>query len=155
MSLAVSGHGATIAMELDPSGSPGSFTTIAELNGDIMPPGLNRPETEVTPHQDTIDSWVTGRLGREAVTFSVNFIFNDQTHDHSTGLQSMIINKTRFGLRFLGPSGTTDTDEIIASGEVTNFQPTAPVREGARTADVTVRLSKAQKIDGTVIGTAA
>lgn len=155
MSIAVPGHGALVAIELSPSGSPGSFTTVSELNGDITWPGLTRPETEVTPHQDTIDSWVTGRLGREALTFGMNFIYGDGTHDALTGLQALMIANTRFGVRLRGPSGSSDTDEIIASGQITSITHVDPVREGARTSQVTIRLSKQMKIDGVSVGTAA
>lgn len=154
MSQAVAGHGATIAIELDPTGSPGVFTTIAELNGDIVWPELNRPETETTPHQDTIDDWVLGRLGRGPLTFSVNYIFNDQTHDHLTGLYKKIIDNELFGVQLRGPGGSANTDEWIASGHVQAITQTAPVREGVRTSDVTIRLRKAQKIDGVTVGTA-
>ena len=153
MSQAASGHGATIAIELDPAGAPGDFTVVAELNGDIEWPGLNRPSTEVTPHQDTIDSFVTGRLGRKPLSFSVNYVFDDETHDHLTGLQAKIIAKEFFGIRLRGPNGTTDTDEVIASGEVTEISHTDPVREGARSSKVTIMLSKRQKIDGVFVGT--
>ena len=153
MTQAVAGHGATIAVEQDPSGSPGVFTVIAELNGDITWPELSRPETEVTPHQDNIDSWVTGRLGRALITFGINFIFDDPTHDHLTGLQDKIINNTLFGLQFTGPGATqgSGTDEVVASGFVTAITQTNPVREGARTAEVSVRLTAAQTIDGLTV----
>lgn len=151
MSQAVSGHGATIAIELDIL-TPGVFTVVAELNGDITWPGLNRPVTEVTPHQDTIDSYVTGRLGREPLSFSTNYVFDDETHDHLTGLQAKIIDNEFFGIRIRGPLGTTDTDEIIASGHVSSITHMDPVREGARSAQVTIQLSKRQKIDGVFFG---
>jgi hypothetical protein len=154
MSQAVAGHGATIAYEADPSGSPGTFTVIAELNGDITWPELNRPETETTPHQDDIDDWVLGRLGRGPLTFSVNFIYDDPTHDHLTGLYKKIIDNELFGLRLRGPGGTAADDEWIASGHVQAITQMSPVREGARTADVTVRLRKQQIIDGVSVGTA-
>lgn len=153
MSQAVAGHGATIAIELDPVGSPGTFTVVAELNGDITWPELNRPETETTPHQDTIDDWVLGRLGRGPLSFSVNYIFDDSTHDASTGLYSKIISNELFGIRMRGPGGTDDTDEWIASGHVQAITQVAPVREGVRSSDVTIRLRKAMKIDGTIFGT--
>lgn len=151
MSQAVSGHGATIAMELDPVGAQGTFTVIAELNGDINEPGLNRPWTETTPHQDTIDSGVTGRLGREPLSFTVNWIFDDTSH---VALRDAIIENTFTGFRIRGPGGSANTDEIIASGFVTNIGVMNPVREGARSAEVTVQLSKAQKVDGVIVGTA-
>lgn len=151
MSQAVSGHGATIAMELDPVGAQGAFTVIAELNGDINEPGLNRPWTETTPHQDTIDSGVTGRLGREPLSFTVNWIFDDETH---VALRDAIVDNVFTGFRIRGPGGSANTDEIVASGFVTNIGVTNPVREGARSAEVTIQLSKAQKVDGVVIGEA-
>jgi hypothetical protein len=151
MSQAVSGHGATIAMELDPVNSQGDFTVIAELNGDINEPGLNRPWTETTPHQDTIDSGVTGRLGREPLTFGVNWIFDDVSH---VALRDALIDNTFTGFRIRGPGGSAGNDEIIASGFVTNISVTNPVREGARSAEVTIQLSKAQIVDGVVVGTA-
>lgn len=151
MSQAVAGHGATIAMELDPVGAQGTFTTIAELNGDINEPGLTRPWTETTPHQDTIDSGVTGRLGREPLSFTVNYIFDDETH---VALRDAIIDNLFTGFRIRGPGGSANVDEIIASGFVTSINITNPVREGARTAEVTIQLSKAQKVDGVIVGTA-
>lgn len=153
MTQAIAGHGATIGMELDPALTPGSFTVVAELNGDIKKPSLNRPATEATPHQDTIDSHVTGRLGRSELSFSVNYIFDDSTHDHLTGLQKMIIDNTEFGLYLRGPGGAANTDEWLMSGFLTNFEETDPVREGVRTAQVTFRPSGPMKIDGVLIGT--
>jgi len=148
MSLAVAGHGATIAVEADPTGSPGVFTVIAELNGDIVWPEMSRGETEVTPHQDTIDYWVLGILRRGALTFGVNFIYDDGTHDHLTGLYSKVASNEISGYRLRGPGGTTDTDEWILSGQVQAITQTAPVREGARTSDITVRMSGPMLIDG-------
>lgn len=151
MSQAVSGHGATIAMELDPVAAQGVYTVIAELNGDIQEPGLNRPWTETTPHQDTIDSGVTGRLGRDPLTFTVNWIFDDTSH---VALRDAIIENLFTGFRIRGPGGSAGVDEILASGFVTNISVTNPVREGARSGEVTVQLSKAQIVDGVVVGTA-
>lgn len=154
MSNAVAGHGALIAMELDPTGSPGVFTTIAELNGDISFPELSRGETEVTPHQSNIDEWVLGIPRRSPLTGSVNYIFDDGTHDHLTGMLAAIMaNETR-GFRVRGPGGTTATDEWIASGKFQTVGPIVnPVREGARTADFSIRLSGPMLIDGVAIGT--
>lgn len=155
MSLAVPGHGATIAIELDPTGAQGVFTVVAELNGDITWPELNRPETETTPHQDDIDDWVMGRLGRGPLSFTVNFIFNNSTHDHLTGLYHMIIDNVLFGIRMRGPGGASNTDEWIASGHVQAISQVSPVREGVRSSEVTIRLRKQMKIDGVLVGTAA
>lgn len=153
MSLAVAGHGATLDIELFPI-VPGAFTAIAELNGDIQWPELMRPYDETTPHQDTIDSGVTGRLARGALTFTVNDIFNNSTHDHLTGLVKHIIENDVFGIRLRGPGGSASTNEWIASGKVTNYSKVDPVRQGARTAGVTIQLVKAMRIDGVTVGQA-
>lgn len=156
MTNAIAGHGATIAMELDPTGSPGTFTTIAELNGDLNFPDLMRAEEEVTPHQDDIDSWVLGVMSRGPFTGSVNYIYDDQTHDETDGLIAAIVAGETRGFRFRGPNGSADTDEWIASGEVQQFGPIVhPVRSGARTAEFTLRFSGAMKINGTTIGAGA
>ena len=152
MSQAIAGHGATIAMEQDPSGAQGTFTVVAELNGDISPPGLQRTATEVTPHQDDIDSSVYGVLRRTPMSFSVNYIFDNATHDHLTGMTYAIKENETRGFRIRGPAGATDSDEWIASGNFTNVGVTNPVRDGARTADVEVVMSGAMIIDGAAFG---
>lgn len=152
MSAAVPGHGVTIAAELLPASAQGTFTAIGELNGDISWPGLMRTATEVTPHDENIDSYVTGVLRRDPLTFSVNFIFNNGGHDHLTGLQDAIISKEKRGYRMRGPGGSANTDEWIMSGEVISVKPVSPVREGARTAEVTIQMSGPMIVDGVVIG---
>lgn len=156
MSLAIAGHGATWAMEMDPVGSPGAFTTIAELNSDLMGLSFSRPVTDVTPHQDTIDSSVTGVLTRDPVTITINYVFADTTH---AALRTAALGATptlrRRGFRFRGPAGTGADGQIIASGEITTWKETNPVREGARSAEVTLVMSKAMILDGVSYGSAA
>jgi hypothetical protein len=146
------GHGSLIAFELDPVGSPGVFTNCAQLNGDIMPPGLSRPATVVTAHNNGIDTKVFGVMTREAMTWTVNWLFDHATHSFASGLGKHMTNNTRFGVRFRGPGGTTDTDEWIMSGNLTNIKQSAPVREGARTADITYECSGPMKIEGVIVG---
>lgn len=149
MTDARAGHGATIAMEQDPTGAPGVFTTIGELNGDITFPELSRPETDVTPHQDNIDSWVLGVPTRGPLSGSVNYIFDDPTHDHLTGMIKAFQDNEVRGFRIRGPGGSADTDEWIASGQFQTVGPiTNPVRTGARTANFSIRLSGPMIIDG-------
>lgn len=152
MTQAVAGHGALIAYEPDPVGDQGTFVTIGELNGDIVWPELSRPATDVTPHQDTIDSNVLGVIKRSPMQFSVNFIYDDATHDHLTGMYSLIQANTFTGFRLRGPGGGPADDEWIASGQVQAITNTAPVREGARTADITVVFSGRMIIDGVIYG---
>ena len=153
MSLAIAGHGASIAMELDPVGAAGVFTRIAEVNSDVEWPEFTRPETNVTIHEDDIDSYVLGVLERGQLTFSVNFVYNHGTHDHLTGLYKAMRDKAKRGFRLRGPGGTANTDEWIMSGQVQKISKMDPIREGVRTSEVAIRLSGVMKIDGVVIGT--
>lgn len=153
LTAAQAGHGATIAMELTPVATPGVFTVIAELNGDIKWPDVTRPETDVTSHQSTIDNWIFGVMQRGPLTFSVNFVYNTATHDHLTGLYyAMLINERR-GFRLRGPNGSAGVDEWVASGNIQSITNTSPIREGARSAEVTVRLSGPMIVGAVAYGT--
>ena len=151
--LAKTGHGATIAYEQDPSGAQGTFTVVAEQAGDLTW-GVTRGSTEVTAHNHTADYYVTdGRFNRNEITVPLNFVFDNATHGPaSTGLQGLLFSNTETGFRLRGPGGTTDTDEWICSGFVTGFTQTNPVREGARSAELTIRLSGPMIVDGTTRG---
>lgn len=155
MSLAVSGHGATLAYEQDPSGAQGTFTTVAEVVGDLPGISVSRPWTDTTPHGDTIDSGVVGVATRDPLTVSLNYLFSNGTHDHLTGLKKIHDDGTFTGFRLLGPGGSANTDEIIASGHVVAFKVSNPAKEGARSAEVTIQFSKRYKQDGVLIGQAA
>lgn len=147
-----SGHGTTIAIELNPAGAQGVFTTVVQLNGDITW-GFMRPEEDVTSHNDDIDTWVLGVFTRDPLTFGVNYIFDDPTHDASTvgpgiGLLGKLRTNDCFGFRVRGPAGLPGQDEQLASGQVQAFNITSPVRVGARTAECTIRASGAMLFDG-------
>lgn len=150
----VAGHGATIAIELDPVGAQGVFTTVNQLNGDISW-GFNRPEEDVTGHQDDIDTYSLGVFSRDPLTFGINYIFDDPTHSFSTvnaeqGLGGKLRSNDCYGFRFRGPEGSEGVDEWLASGQTQAFVRNNPVRVGAQTADVTIRASGAMMFDGEV-----
>lgn len=149
MSQAQAGHGTLIAVELTPGGA---FTTIAELNADINYPTLSRGEAEATPHNDTIDTYRLGVIKREPFSFGVNHLFANQTHDSTTGLLKMMLDGLERGWRIRGPGITNSTDEWIISGAVQSISQVAPVREGIRTSEVTVRASGKMMINGTEYG---
>lgn len=147
-----SGHGTTIAIELDPAGAQGVFTTVAQLNGDITW-GFNRPEEDVTGHQDDIDTWALGVFTRDPLTFGINYIFDDPTHSASTigsdhGLLAKLRTNDCYGFRLRGPDGADGVDEWLASGQTQAFNATSPVRVGARTAECTIRASGSMFFDG-------
>ena len=148
MSDAVGSHGTLIAREVT---TPGTFVTIGELGGDITAPAMNRASTEVTPHNDEIDSYVMGVLRRGEATFPINFLPSNASkgHDAITGLQKALIDNQLDGYQLTYPDGSV----WIFSGFVMNIGPTAAVREGTLAADVTVRPSGLHKIDDQIIGT--
>jgi hypothetical protein len=142
---ALSGHGTKIDVQLEPGGE---YVEVAELR-DITPPGLSRNEFDATTQNEDIDSYVLGVLRREPVTISMNFIPTEETQDHLTGMQALLINNTMTGWRFRFP----DVDETawIASGQVSGFKPEAPV-DGLMSAEATVRFSGGMIIGSLAVG---
>ena len=146
MSDGISSHGTLIAWEGSPAVA-GTFITVAELSGDIVAPALTTPMTEITPHNDKIDSYVQGVKKRGELTFPLNFLPSGaSTHNHLTGIVKGWIDQVYTGWRIT----FTDSFLWIFSGYVMNIAPTAPAREGALTADVSIRPSGPHKM-GTVI----
>lgn len=146
----IAGHGATIAITLDPVGAPGVFTTIAQAQ-DISGIGMSRGETEVTAHDQTIDRWVLSkRIVRDPLTGTVNFVFDDTTHIY---LQEALEVGDVIGVQIRGPQGSSGSHEWLGSGEVQKFGPVMyPVREGVATAEFALRLSGPMWRDGELIG---
>lgn len=143
MSDAYSSHGTLVAYEQDPSGSQGTFTTVAEL-ADVTPPPLQRPSTEVTPHNENIDSYVIGVRRRGEMNMMLNYITTEATHEEaSTGLVWLWINGTKTGFRLT----YTDGGIWIFSGYVLNVAPETPAREGGTTGAVVIRPSGSMLIE--------
>lgn len=151
--LAKTGHGSTVAFEPDPSSAQGTFSVIAEQNGDLTW-GTTRGVTEVTAHNHTIDYHVPdGRLMRDTVTVPVNWVFDNATHaSGATSLRGLHHAGTETGFRFRGPGGSAGSDEWICSGYVIGVVQTNPVREGVRSAEITIQLSGPMIVDGVTVG---
>lgn len=149
MTTPLDSHGTMFAVQLTPGGA---FTDIAEL-GDLLPPELSSKETDASVHNRKIDNYVLSELlRRSAVTFPINFIPTEQTHDHLTGLYQLKIANTITGWRVKWSDGTVDGTPWIMSGQVQAIKPKAMV-EGKLEADVTVRMSGYMSIGGVLIGT--
>lgn len=141
-----SGHGTMIAVQLTPGGA---FTDIAEM-GDVTPPPLERNEFDATTQNEDIDAYVLGVLRRGLFSVPLNFIPDNNTHDHLTGMQKLLFDNTMTGFRVTFPQVSPSVVWIM-SGQVKNFNVTAPV-DGKLAADVSIRLSGLMSIGGVVIG---
>ena len=150
---ALSGHGALLEMELDPSGSPNTFTTVAEVMSDLPRLTTSRTQTETTPHTSTIDCYVSGVIRRAPLDFTVNFLPTNTTHDEVTGfLDALNTNETR-GYRITANGATPGgADSWTFSGDVASWNQIDPVREGARSLAVSIQASGPMLVGSTVIG---
>lgn len=146
MTLAISSHGTIVAMQLTPGGA---FTDIAEL-GDITPPAMSRNEFDATTQEKDIDAYALGVLRRGAFTVPLNFLPDNNTHDHLTGIYYHLIHNIVSGYRVTFPNEPTPTVWIM-SGQVQSITPNAPV-DGKLSAQVTLRFSGFMTIGGVVIG---
>jgi hypothetical protein len=148
MTLGVSAHGTLVAVQLTPGAV---FTTVAEL-GDITPPGLTRNEFDATTQEKDIDAYVLGVLRRGAFTVPVNWLPQDSTHSHSTGVLKLLKDNTVTGwrIRFPAAAGGAAVDWIM-SGQVQGMVPKAPV-DGKLSADITLRFSGLMTIGGVQFG---
>lgn len=145
MTLAISAHGTRVYVQLT---AGGSWTEIAEM-GDVQPPGLSRNEFDASTQDKNIDAWVLGVLRRSPMTMPLNFLPANNTHDHLTGLQKLMIDNTVTGFKIV--FSDTGLTTWVASGQVQNFQPKAPV-DGKLSADVTIRFSGVMMIGGVTVG---
>lgn len=145
---AVSGHGATWAIELDPTNSAGTYTSVAEIVSDISH-GYMRESEGHAAHADTVVSYIMdGAFDQEETTLELNFIYNNSTHDHTTGIQKIFKDNTRVGFRLRAPAGSANTNEVIGSCFVASFTRTFPNRTGAQSAEVTFRPTGTFIVDG-------
>jgi hypothetical protein len=127
----IAGHGASVAYEALPSGSPGVFTTIAELTSDFKRPSPKRGSTETTPHNVNVSRFSVGYPVWDQLSFTCNYLYDNGTQDHLTGIKFQLAHNTVVGIRMRGPTGTTNTDEMIVSGQWISWEITDPNKQGA------------------------
>lgn len=148
MTLPLSGHGAKLYRA--PAATPSTFTEIAEV-GDITLPGLDHNEFDATSHNRNIDAYVLGVLRRDLFTIKLNFLPQDATHDHLTGLiKAAVTNPVPTdGFKMVFPDLVTTW---VASGQVKSVNNIVLPVDGLSTADVGIRFSGQMTINGVVIG---
>jgi len=149
MTLAISGHGTRVARAL--ASTPTVFVDIAEL-GDVNFPPMSRNEFDATTQNRNIDARVLGVLRRGDCTLALNFLPNDASHDHLTGLLNALITEPppTDGYKFTFPSAGGSSVWVM-SGQVKAVSPKAPV-DNKLSADVTLVFSGLFTINNVVYG---
>lgn len=121
-------------------GSPTEvFATIAEV-GDIEGPDMSLATEEVT-HHGSVGGWdefVGTILSGGEVSFPVNFLPSNATHDALTGLQADMVNRTKrnFQIVYPDPGGNGFAFKAL----VTGVKPKAPVK-GKLAADIKLKIT--------------
>lgn len=137
MSNAVAGFGSLL--KIGDGAGPEVFTTIAEVK-DISGPSLSMATIDVT-NQSSTGGWaefIGGIKDAGEVTFDVNFLPADATHNAATGLIRDYNNRTKRNFQLVFPDAGATTWSFAAL--VTAFQPTEPIGD-ALTASVTLKIT--------------
>lgn len=122
------GHGALVKLELDPSGSPGTFTTMGKVQ-DVDWPELTVPVVPSHGQEDSISTHEPAEIvmvGSMSVT--AWYDPTDTTHNISQGVYDQLTQFEKRGLTITGPGGGTDV--FVCSGYATNVGRSAPVGDG-------------------------
>jgi len=125
-------------LQMGDGGAPEAFTTIAEV-GDIAGPAVSRDTEEVTNHSspDGYEEFINTIKRSGEVSFPINFIPDNPTHDQATGLLGVLDTGVLKNWRLL--LSTTGRRWQFAA-LVTNFEGASPV-VGKQSADVTLKIS--------------
>lgn len=126
-------------LKIGDGGSPESFTTIAEVV-DISGPALSVDTADATHHSSSGDyeEVVPTVIRSGEVSFDINYLPTDSTHDATDGLLNDLENKTlrNFELIFTDGSNT----KWSFSAYVTGFEESAP-HDDKLDASVTLKVS--------------
>ena len=115
------------------------FTVVAEVT-DLGGPSLTLETIDVTSH-DSVNGWrefIGGLLDGGEVSFTINYIPTNSTHDASTGLIKDMKDRTIRNFQLIFPDAGTTTWTIAAL--ITGFEPSEPI-DSQLVADVTLKLS--------------
>lgn len=110
---------------------PEVFTVVAELKS-IPIPQAERPRIDVSTHDNAAFTreYVLNMSDLPALTFEINWLPKNPTHDHLTGLNSLQISgeQANFKVRLNAAVGTGVNAVVISfPASVPQFSPSAPV----------------------------
>lgn len=132
-------HAWNTLLKIGDGGGPEAFTTIAEVTN-ITGPGLALDTIDVT-NMSSPNAWrefIAGLLDAGEVSFDINYLPGNATHNAGTGLVRDLKNRTKRNFQLVMPSSPTTTWNF--SAYVTGFEPDFPV-EDKIAASVTLKLT--------------
>ena len=111
-------------LKIGDGGGTEVFTTIAKIK-DIDGPNFERGTHDASTQTTDWGEVVPGLKMGGQVTFTINWIPTDSTHDHLTGLRKDFIDGTKRNFQIVWPDAGSTTDQFAAY--ITSLGPTAPV----------------------------
>ena len=126
-------------LKIGDGGGPEVFTTIAEV-GEISGPQLKLDTIDVTTHSSP-GGWeelIAGILRSGEVSFGINYVPTEATHNNTTGLIKDMRTRTLRHFQLVFPDGASTTWSF--SAYVTGFNPKNPV-DGKLSAEVALKIS--------------
>lgn len=110
---------------------PEVFTSVAELKS-IPVPQMESPRIDVSTHDNSsfAREYVNNMVDFPAVSFDINYLPRNATHDHLTGLLHLQLtgNQANFKVFYNSRVGTGANAVVLTfPATVTSFRPTAPV----------------------------
>ncbi len=137
MTLALDAYG-TLLQRGD-GASPEVFTTIAEVT-DISGPTLALDPLDVTAHTSpgAFREFVGGLLDGGEVTFTINYVPDNSSHDATAGLLSELEARAVSNYKLVFPDGSST--EWIFAAFLTAFEPAEPV-DDRLSAEITLKLT--------------
>src|SRR5512139_478240 len=118
-------------------GTAETFATIAEV-GDIDGPSMSVNTIDMTNHSSpgARMEFKAGLIDSGEISFPINFIPTDDTHDDVVGIQKVMNDRDTWNWQMVFP----DTSTVTFAAMVTAFGIKAPVA-GKLSADVTLKIS--------------
>jgi hypothetical protein len=126
----LTGGTASATVTVPTSGFTGTqvFATIAELKS-VPIPQLEAPRIDVSTHDNAqfVREYVNNMTDLPAVTFEINYLPNNPTHDHKTGLLSLQLSGAQADFKVFYNSKVVPPVVLTFPATVTSFRPSAPV----------------------------
>lgn len=126
-------------LKIGDGSDPENFTTVSEVKS-LGGPGLSADTEDITNHDSAgaFEEAVVTILRSGEVTFTMNYLPTDGTHDGSTGLLNDYKNRELRNFQLVFPNAANTQWEFSAF--VTGFEPTEDV-DGVLETDVTLKVS--------------